>query len=76
MEVQACAAFRPADAPEALIVVQAPVGPAGREPVSRPVPESRGAGAEIVRIGRDRAASSHPVAATTSASAQKEHSSA
>lgn len=65
-------AFRPVDDPEALIVVQAPVGPADRELVSRLVRESRGTGAEIVRIGRDRAAAGHPAAA----SAKKERSSA
>lgn len=65
-------AMRPVDDPEALIVVQAPVGPADRELVARLVRESRGAGAEVVRIGRERAAAGHPVAA----SAKKERSSA
>ncbi|MFE7464115.1 helix-turn-helix domain-containing protein [Streptomyces sp. NPDC057499] len=65
-------AFRPVDDPEALVVVQAPVGPADRELVARLVREHRDPGAEVVRIGRERVACGHPVAA----SAKKERSSA
>lgn len=69
-------AFRPVDDPEALIVVQAPVGPGDRELVSRLVREGRDTGAEVVRIGRCRAGSGHPAPAAASASAKKERSSA
>ncbi|MFC9757836.1 hypothetical protein [Streptomyces sp. NPDC056921] len=68
-------AGREVDAPEALIAVQAPVGPADREPVSRPVRESR---ARARRSPASGGTGRPPAAATTSASAsaQKEHSSA
>ncbi|WP_234342828.1 helix-turn-helix domain-containing protein [Streptomyces fulvoviolaceus] len=43
-------AFRPVDDPEALVLVQAPAGPADHELVARLVREHHGRSAEVVRI--------------------------